>query len=191
MFTRSLMFASALAVITATAAQAQGWNISLMGGETYSPRLAVGATTFKVDNGFNAGGRLGYDLDDWTGVSGLTLATDVFYTQSHYTGHVSGISTVSVMEDLIYHVDLGLPVGVYGGAGVGGVRTMVSANAPISDGGTVFAWQALGGVDYRLTPESKLFVEYRYQDAHDANVAPLTGVGYKSNNVSVGVKLDL
>ena len=191
MLSRSLLLATAFAAISATAAQAQGWNISFMGGTTYSPHLAVGATTFKMDDGFNAGARLGYDLDDWTHVSGLTLATDVFYTQSHYTGHLSRLSTLSVMEDLIYHVDLGLPVGVYGGAGVGGVRTMVSANVPISDGGTVFAWQALGGVDYQLTPESKLFAEYRYQDAHDANVAPLTGVGYKSNNVSVGVKIDL
>jgi opacity protein-like surface antigen len=191
MLTRSLLLASALAVITATASQAQGWNISLMGGETFDPHLSAGATSLNMNDGFNAGGRLGYDLDDWTGISGLTLATDIFYTQSHYSGTPSArLATLSFMGDLIYRVDLGLPVGVYGGAGVGGVRDMVNSNT-VDNSSTVFAWQALGGIDYQIMPDTKMFAEYRYQNAHDANVAPLNHVGYTSNNVSVGLKLDL
>ncbi|HWD29524.1 MAG TPA: outer membrane beta-barrel protein [Rhizomicrobium sp.] len=197
MLSRSLLLASVFAatsiVATATAAQADdwdGWNISLMGGQTYSPHLSVGGAPAKVDNGFNAGGRLGYDLGDWTGVRGLELATDIFYTQSDYGVRQARLSSLSFMGDVIYHVDLGLPVGVYGGAGVGGVRTMIN-NPTVDSGGTVFAWQALGGVDYQLTPESKLFAEYRYQNAHDANVGSVHGVGYTSNNVSAGIKIDL
>jgi opacity protein-like surface antigen len=190
MFSRSILLAAALAAVSATAAQAEGWNLSLMGGSTWSPALSVGAANHPMDEGFNAGGRLGYDLDSWTGISGLTLASDVFYTQSDYSNTQTRLSSLTFMGDLIYRVDLGLPVGVYGGAGAGAVRTMVSGPT-IDNSGTVFAWQALGGIDYRITPESKLFAEYRYQDAHDANLAPLTGVGYKSNNVSVGVKIDL
>lgn len=36
-----------------------------------------------------------------------------------------------------------------------------------------------------------LFTEYRYQNAHDANIGALTGVGNTSNNISVGMKFSL
>jgi opacity protein-like surface antigen len=191
MKTRSLLLVSAIAILTATGAQAQGWNFSIMGGSTWSPNLPEGAGPLRaVDNGFNAGGRLGYDLDDWTGFSGLSADLDTFYTQSDYTGRQSRLSSLSFMGDLIYHVDLGLPVGVYGGAGVGGVRTMLNTQQ-VDSGGTVFAWQALGGIDYHFSPDTTVFAEYRYQDAHDANVGTIPGVGYRSNNVSVGLKFAL
>ncbi|MEI9993916.1 MAG: outer membrane beta-barrel protein [Rhizomicrobium sp.] len=190
MKSHSLLLATAIAAIAATGAQAQGWNISVMGGSTWSPRLTLGAAPRDVDNGFNGGGRLGYDLDGWTGLSGLSADADIFYTQSDYTGRQSRLSSLSFMGDLIYRVDLGLPVGVYGGAGVGGVRTMVN-NLTVDSGSTVFAWQALGGIDYQISPETSMFAEYRYQDAHNANVGTLNNVGYRSNNVSVGLKFDL
>jgi opacity protein-like surface antigen len=190
MLTRSLLLATVFAAVSLTAAHADDWNISVLGGPTYSPHLSVNGAPRNIDDGFNAGARLGYDLNSWTGISGLTLAADGLYTQSHYSGTQSRLSTVSFMGDLIYRVDLGLPVGVYGGAGAGGIYDMISSgNTDASS--TVFAWQALGGVDYQFSPEAKLFAEYRYQNAHDANVGPLTGVGYTSNNVSAGVKIDL
>ena len=190
MLMRSVLFATVFAAAAVTAAQADDWNISLLGGPTYSPHLSVSGAPRKIDDGFNAGARLGYDLNSWTGISGLTLAADGLYTQSHYSGTQARLSTVSFMGDLIYRVDLGLPVGVYGGAGAGGVHDMISSGNHDS-GSTVFAWQALGGVDYQVAPEAKLFAEYRYQNAHNANVGAFTGVGYTSNNVSAGVKIDL
>ncbi len=36
-----------------------------------------------------------------------------------------------------------------------------------------------------------LFTEYRYQNAHDANIGGLRGIGNTSNNASVGVKFNL
>ncbi|MEJ0041313.1 MAG: hypothetical protein WDM81_03485 [Rhizomicrobium sp.] len=114
-----------------------------------------------------------------------------FYTQSDYSDLRPRLSSLSMMGDLIYRVDLGLPVGVYGGAGRRrGARhdrfpPIRRAAAPCSPG------RRWGGVDYRFSPETTLFAEYRYQNAHDANVVPLTGVGYTSNNVSVGLKFDM
>lgn len=186
---RSLLVAVA-ATLVGTAAQAEGWNASVLGGSTWSPHLSVGGVPNAMDNGFNAGGRIGYDWGDELYVPNLSTDLDVFYTQSHFTGTSARLSSLSFMGDLIYHVDLGLPVGIYGGAGAGAVRTTVDTNA-FSSGSTVFGWQALGGVDYRFSPEAKLFAEYRYLNAHDANVGPLRGVGDTSNNVSVGVKFDL
>ncbi|MEJ0025347.1 MAG: outer membrane beta-barrel protein [Rhizomicrobium sp.] len=185
-----LLFVAVAATLIATEAQADGWHASILGGTVWSPHLSVGGVPQKIDSGFNAGGRLGYDLRSWTGLSGLSLDADVFYTQSGYSGSQSRLSSLSMMGDLVYRVDLGLPVGVYAGAGAGAVRTMVDSHT-VHDAGTVFGWQALGGVDYQFTPETKMFAEYRYQNAHNANVGPLTGVGYTSNNVSVGLKFDL
>src|ERR1700689_2022485 len=137
MKSRMMLLAVLLTGATVTGAQAQGWNISVMGGETWSPHLSVGGVPSAVDNGFNAGGRLGYDLDSLTGLSGLSTAADIFYTQSDYRHAGEGrLSSLSFMGDLIYRVDLGLPVGVYGGAGVGGVRTMVN-NLTTDSGSTV------------------------------------------------------
>ncbi len=186
-----LVFAVSLAALCGTAgAHAEGWTASVLGGSTWSPHLSVGGVPNAVDNGFNAGGRLGYDWGDELYVPNLSTDLDLFYTQSHFTGTQARLSSLSIMGNLIYHVDLNLPVGVYGGAGAGAVRTMVDSSL-VDDGSTVFGWQAIGGVDYQFTPEAKLFAEYRYLNAHDANIGPYHGVGDTSNNVSVGLKFDL
>lgn len=182
--------AACIAALCTTAAQAQGWHASVLGGGTWSPHITLGGPPQMLDSGFNAGGRIGYDLDDWTGISGLSLDGDLFYTQSHLSGTQSRESSLSFMGDLVYRLNLDDNFGVYGGGGVGAVRTML-ATPSIDDGSTVFGWQALGGVDFRFTPETTMFVEYRYQEAHHANIAPFTGVGDRSNNVSVGLKFDL
>ena len=187
---RLLVSASFVAICATAAAHAEGWTASVLGGPSWSPHLSVGGVPNAIDDGFNVGGRVGYDWGDEFSVPNLSTDLDVFYTQSHFSGTLARQSSLSFMGDLIYHVDLGLPVGVYGGAGVGAVRTMVDSNS-FSGGGTVFGWQGLGGIDYPFTPESKLFAEYRYLNAHDANVGPFKGVGNTSNNLSVGIKFDL
>jgi opacity protein-like surface antigen len=95
------------------------------------------------------------------------------------------------MGDLIYRLDLGIPLGVYGGAGVGGVRTEI--DDPLSNRNrTVLGWQALGGLDYQVDEVATLFVEYRHQNAHNVNLRFTGGpVGNTSDNASVGVKLRL
>jgi hypothetical protein len=38
---------------------------------------------------------------------------------------------------------------------------------------------------------TSMFAEYRYQNAHNANVDSIRNVGNTSNNLSVGVKFNL
>ena len=52
-------------------------------------------------------------------------------------------------------------------------------------------WQALGGLEYPVSQDMTLFTEYRYQNAHDANIGALRGVGNTSNSLSVGMKFSL
>ena len=100
--------------------------------------------------------------------------------------------SLSYMGNLIYHVPTGWPIGIYGGAGIGAVTSEIYANNT-HDSSTVLGWQAIGGIDYAISPDTKMFAEYRYQNAHDANLAipGVTRVGDTTNNLSVGVKFDL
>ena len=181
------------ALMSATGASAQGWYVSLLGGATLNtPRVNIGGTDDVGHRGFNAGGRLGYSLDAWLPVSGFALEADVFYNQAHLSGSTAlRRDSISYMGNLMYRVNAGW-IGVYGGGGAGAVRTELDAGAS-QDASTAFGWQAIGGIDHHLTPEAKIFAEYRYQNAHAANLSiPVpTRVSNTTNNISVGVRFDL
>jgi opacity protein-like surface antigen len=180
--------AIAAVVFSAGAASADDAFISIMGGPTFAPALSVDGAKAGMDNGFNGGLRVGYGLDDWN-LSGFTIDADGFFDQSHYSGSFARLRSASFMGDLMYHLNTGTPFGIYGGAGLGAVNT--NYESPTAGGSsTVFGWQAIGGVEYKFSPQTSLFTEYRYQNAHDANTA-VPGVGNTSNNLSVGVKFNL
>jgi opacity protein-like surface antigen len=186
-----LLTIACLAALTATGASAQGWNVSILGGPSWSPDLSINGTRAPMDTGFNVGGRFGYDIGDDYGFPGLTLAVDTFYNQSGYRGASSDFSSLSFMGNALYHFHFDQsPFGVYGGAGIGAVRTAVDTTA-VSASSTVLGWQGIGGVDYQFNPDTSLFAEYRYLNAHDGNVGPFTNVGNTSNNLSFGVKFAL
>lgn len=56
---------------------------------------------------------------------------------------------------------------------------------------TVLGWHVLGGLEYPLSRDMSIFTEHRYQNAHDANISTLPGVGNTSNNLSMGLKFSL
>jgi opacity protein-like surface antigen len=181
---------AAALILSAAVAQAQTaqspFSVSVLGGWSSHPGLTLGNARPNLDDGFNVGARLGYDLRalPWPGFS---VDADYFYNESDYQGAASGakLGSSSYMADLTYHFPLGASWSGYGGAGLGAVTDNLSGN--LHGASTVFGWQALGGMEYQFTPSMAMFAEYRYQNAHDANI---TGgpVGNTSNNLSVGVK---
>jgi opacity protein-like surface antigen len=185
---RSCFLTAAAVLLSAGAANAEGGFISLMGGPTFTPALSLNGGKAGTDTGFNGGFRAGYGLDDWN-LSGFSIDADVFFNQSHYSGTFAKRRSMSFMGDLMYHFSTGTPFGLYGGAGLGAVNTDYQSPTVGGDS-TVFGWQVIGGVEYKFSPETTLFTEYRYQNAHNAN-AGVAGVGNTSNNVSVGVKFNL
>jgi opacity protein-like surface antigen len=184
---------AAALLLTAGAAQAQtapSTYVSLLGGWSMDPHLRYGAGSSGMNSGFNAGGRVGVNLDTYLPLSGFSLEADSLYNQAHYAS-IPGekLSSVSFMGDLIYHIPTGTRWGIYGGAGLGGVNSML--DGPAHGSQTVFGWQAIGGVEYAITPATSLFTEYRYQNAHDANIGGVTNVGNTTDNVSVGIKFNM
>src|ERR1700753_4320848 len=96
-----LLTIACLAALSATGASAQGWNVSILGGPSWSPDLSINGTRAPMDSGYNVGGRLGFDIRDNYGFPGLTLAVDTFYNQAHYQGTSSDFSSLAFMGDAL------------------------------------------------------------------------------------------
>ena len=190
---KKYLIAAAGLIFSGTAALAQDAtttsrvNLSVLGGWAGHPGLTLGATRPDGGDGFNAGARLSYDMGDMLPLSGFSVDADYFYNRADYApGSATRLDSNSFMADLTYHAPITAEWNLYGGAGLGAVRDGI----PGSGSSTVFGWQGLGGVEYQVTPGTAMFAEYRYQNAHDANLGG-GPVGNTSNNVSLGVKLKL
>lgn len=188
---RKVIVACAAALLLGmTAAQADTY-VSVLGGPTFAPNLRVGATKNPMDTGFNAGARIGTTLDNWN-LSNLSVEADGLFNQSTYSNtNNARLQSSSYMANLIYHVPMDSPFGIYGGGGLGAVNTNIDNGIGNHGGSTVLGWQAIGGVEYRASEQASLFAEYRYQEAHNVNAGGLTQVGNRSNNLSFGVKWHL
>jgi opacity protein-like surface antigen len=182
--------ASAAAILLSTAAaNADILNapyVSVLGGWSSHPALALGAGHYGVDDGFNAGVRVGTYLE---GLPGFSVDADFFHNEGDYIGNNVSHSSNSYMADLTYHLPTSTPWSFYGGGGLGAVTT--SLDGAQNGDATVFGWQLIGGAEYRLNDMTSMFAEYRYQNAHNANVGSISNVGNTSNNLSVGVKFNL
>lgn len=188
------LLAAAMIVMGGAAAQAQSTDgrvsLSVLGGWSAHPALTFGPQRADVNDGFNVGARLGYDMNDMLPWSGFSLDADYFYNQANYGGanNDAQLGSSSYMADITYHLPLNPQWNVYGGGGLGAVH--YNLNGALHGSSTVFGWQALGGVEYQYSPDMAMFAEYRYQNAHDANIAG-GPVGNTSNNLSMGLKFKL
>jgi opacity protein-like surface antigen len=174
-------------VLSIGAAQADSY-VSVLGGPTFDPGLNVNGSKNGMDTGFNVGARYGYYLNDWN-LPNVSLEADGLFSQSTYSGTSNArLQSSSYMANAIYHLPTNSPFEIYGGAGIGAIDTNIDNGAGNHGGSTVLGWQALGGVDYRVSDQASIFAEYRYQNAHDVNAGGLTGISNTSNNLSFGVK---
>jgi opacity protein-like surface antigen len=181
-------------LFAAGAAQAQSFDdmfsdsyVSVLGGWASHPGLSIGGNSHaSVNDGYNVGARVG----TWIAAGpNVTFDVDYFYNRGDYAGSAAHLNSSSVMGDLLYHIPTSMPLSFYGGGGLGMVNTDLSGT--LHGSSIVLGWQALGGAEWALSPQTSLFAEYRYQNAHDANIAAIKNVGNTSNNVSVGVKFNL
>lgn len=165
-------------------------SVSVLGGWSSHPGVMLGSVKREMKDGYNVGARVSSKLDGM-GMSGFSADVDYFYNEAGYRGNTgAGLHSSSLMGDITYHLPMaGTPWNIYGGAGVGVVHdNLIGTLHGSSD---VLGWQALGGAEYVMSPSTALFAEYRYQNAHDANVGATRNVGNTSNNLSIGVKFSM
>ncbi len=194
---KNLVLSSAAALLLATgpawaqSPHADDTYFSILGGASFDPALRLGNSLNGMDTGYNLGARLGFGLDNLLPMTGWSAEADLFYNNSGYRQalETSHLASTSMMGNLVYHLRTDGPVSLYGGAGLGAVNDRLGG--PVHDSSTVFGWQALGGLEYPVSQDTSLFAEYRYQNAHDANIGGLHGIGNTSNNLSVGLKFNL
>jgi len=120
------------------------------------------------NDGFNAGARAGYQWGPWrfegeysyreNGSNATALGSRVHGT----------LDTNSFMANGIYDFNIGSPLSPHIGLGLGGAWLNGNFNAPnigyhsrTSD--TVFAYQAIAGIRYMITPAVALDLDYRYR----------------------------
>src|SRR5690349_3183612 len=162
--------------------------VSVLGGPTFAPGLNVNGTKNDMDTGFNVGARAGYYLTDWN-LPNLSVEADWMLNQSDYSNTANArLQSNSYMANLIYHLPTESAFELYGGAGLGAVDTNIDNGLGNHGGSTVLGWQLIGGAEYRVSDQTSLFAEYRYQNAHNVNAGGFTQVSNTSNNLSFGVK---
>ena len=191
---KKFVVASAAALMLTTAAVQAESYVSILGGPTFAPGINVAGTKFPMDTGFNIGARYGYYLDRWN-LPNFSIEADGLFNQSTFEGSNGDarIQSSSYMANLVYHhdLDVGAPISLYGGMGLGAVNTNFDNGLGNHGGSTVFGWQAIAGLEYRASEFTSLFAEYRYQNAHNVNAGGLTGIGNTSNSLSFGVKFHM
>jgi opacity protein-like surface antigen len=176
-----------------------GWTSLLMATNTgecqggcIPPFPGAQATSHETFfNGFNAGGRFGYQAGPWRFEGDFAYrGNDSAHLQMVFPTNRAGRSAgaerhaVSEMANGIYDFSLGWPVTPHIGAGVG--LAEVTRNLSNMFGGThntvaVFAYQAIAGFRVPITPALAFDVDYRYFSTPGTTFTSTTVDPIKSN----------
>jgi len=132
-----LFVASAAAFILGAFASQDDTHVSVLGGPTFAPVLRVGGSKFDMDTGRRAcrhhpGAREPAELFGGSGRA---------FGQSSYAGtNNARLQTSSYMGNLVYHMQMASPFGVYGGVGMGAVNANIDNGLANHGGSTVLGW---------------------------------------------------
>ncbi len=160
-------------------------------------------------SGFNAGGRIGLEWGPWRVEEEYRHQDNDVSTFARHPVH-GGRQGDALMTNAIYDFTLGGPLSPHIGVGIGAIDIRERVTAPILGLGVVtrgsdweFAYQAIAGLRYRLTPSVALDLDYRYLgattprfrtppglvvDGAPAGNLPLTS-GYESHSVVASLTL--
>jgi len=199
------LWLAALAVAFAgltTPAQAQNWYFGPEGGwtnlEEVTNRHSNGVVLRETfNNDYNVGARAGYQAGPWR------FEGEFSYRQNSL-GTLNETSPMSVhfpdakgdrygyaeMANAIYDFNVGWPFTPHIGAGVGADEQTQNATTHAGathSSDTVFAYQAIGGFEWNLSPALALDLDYRYFATLDPHFRTTAGVGitssYSSHNI--------
>lgn len=100
------------------------------------------------------------------------------------------MSSVAFMGNLLYDIDIGLPITPYIGAGAGIAGVKQSLNGA-SDRDWVFAYQGIVGASYAINDNVALTLDYRYFATVDPEfeLGPVTSKGeYRNHTILAGLR---
>jgi len=145
-------------------------------------------------SGGNAGMRLGLASGPWRFEAEFRYQDNDANTCARHSVH-GGRQGYALLTNAIYDVALGWPVTPHIGAGIGAVDIDEHVTAPILGLGLVtsgskwqFAYQAIAGLRYEISPPLALDIDYRYLGAttpHFRTPAGLIVDGAPAGNLTV------
>jgi len=156
----------------------------------------TGALGKDLGNGFRAEGEIGYRQ--------IELGHATVYAPGGtgiHSGYATGNSNaVSFMGNGYYDFkQLGGPFVPYIGGGIGFADVSmdgvgVNGVSTVNDSSVAFAYQAMAGVGYKLTPDSTIFTGYRYFATDDPTFTDSAGDKFHSefatHNLEIGYRLN-
>ncbi|MEQ1864447.1 MAG: OmpA family protein [Micropepsaceae bacterium] len=184
MNTNTLLIGTAAAIALTGAANAStsnGWYVGLEAGANWIQDADVvlddvQPNKFSFDTGWAAFGTVGHAWNNFRVELEIGYRDNKF---DKFDGGESGLlpldgkfNEFSQMLNVVYDWSAFGKWGLFVGAGAGGdfiSYEQDSTHNPtlLHDDAWVFAWQALAGVNYELTPNTDLFVGYRYFNANE------------------------
>lgn len=198
-----------------------GWYFSGFGGANWLDNTSFDVTlnqaddaiVNKYDTGFVVGGAIGYDLGQTMGPLGLRIEGELSYRNNDVKSHTSTgggaapgpvgeTSALAGMANILFDLNTGSPFSLYGGGGIGVAQVEFDnhgfgngSTIVMDDSDTVFAWQLIAGAGYEITPNMILDVQYRYFNAGDVSIEPVSAVSrgasstdYESHAVLGGIR---
>jgi OmpA-OmpF porin, OOP family len=145
----------------------------------------------RFDDGFAAGARAGYEWGPWRFEGEYVYRSNDLNRLSiagvKLPGVRGGRQSHAIMTNLLYDINLGWPVTPHVGVGIGAADLIDQARVAgfgrlFSDDDWQFAYQAIGGLRYNVTPQVALDLDYRYFATTDATfrVPAAPAIKYKS-----------
>ena len=155
-------------------------------------RNGGGNSTDSYDLGYAGTLDLGYGLGN-----GLRLELEPGY-RNNAVDKVNGrpansrLQTATIMGNVIYDFykvqTPWIPLTPHVGAGIGYAHVWDRSAAPngnnVSGDTSRLAFQAIGGLDYSLTPNQKVGIDYRYMVVHDASFPTVAGASAHAGDLN-------
>ncbi|WP_423067334.1 outer membrane protein [Devosia sp. CN2-171] len=153
-------------VVADTSFVNSGIYFQLLGGVVQD--LPVNYYENGSDDG-DADTEFGYSFAATAGVvvlDGLSVEADVLYSTREYSYGDETYSTLSLMANAKYTVELNDTFSIYGAVGLGYVWGTDAWSGNSADYGS-FGYQVIAGVGAKLTDNISAVAEYRFQDTFD------------------------
>jgi OmpA-OmpF porin, OOP family len=158
----------------------------------------LAATPLSFNAGYNVGVRGGYRLGSWRFEEEYSYRHNNVAEYDENSIGVNGARhTHSLMTNVLYDVDIGWPITLHVGVGIGAMNVSDRLSVPstgtfLGDSGWQFGYQAIAGLRYDLSPFVSLDFDYRYLATTESmfripNINLRYRTGENTNNFVAGV----
>ncbi len=196
MKTRGLLLGAVASAAMAGTASAGGWYIAGDVGLNGIADADVSGTFLGSPNTGTVSSDLGWAVTASVGTAfapGWRLEGELGFRNNETTSDLAHVTDVSLMVNVLYDFELSSEFDLSVGAGVGIDQSKFNVPAFTSNTDINFAYQAIVGLNYALTPDTDLTLTYRIMNVVDptfqfGQAATFEFDGIDNRTLSLGVR---